>query len=34
MPCLYRQRVTMFTEELPRLKVCDLESAKGGALVD
>jgi len=34
MPCSYRQCVTMFTEEMPWLKGCDLERVMGGAVVD
>jgi len=34
MPCSYRQCVTMFTEEMPWLKVRDLERVMGGAVVD
>jgi predicted TIM-barrel fold metal-dependent hydrolase len=34
MPCSYRQCVTMFTEDLPWLKGCDLERVMGAAVVD
>ena len=34
MPCLWRQCVTMFTEELPRLRGRDLELVMGRAVCD